>query len=201
MYPFLNVFRHSSSVFFELDNDLNFIFASDSFFRLCRMERADIYGKSISFYTTDKDFDLFRTAVSGSGINAGNYIEVDGFLFSFDGNVPDYKIEVYPVFIPGGGLYGYFCFIPDSTLQKKCRGLELAAGRINEIVNFTSTVSHDFNNALTAVLGNISLAKMESGDKGELAELLADAESAALKIKNLNEKLGMFIRSMRSQIK
>jgi len=201
IYPFLNVFKNSSSVFFELDKDLHFILASDSFLKLSSIEPADLYGMNLSLFTADKDFNKFRSSVTGTIYNYSNIIEIDEFQFSFDGILPGYKVEVYPVFSSADKLEGYFCLVPEGALHRKCRELGLTISRMNEVVNFTSTVSHDCNNALTAVLGNISLAKMEARGNGELEELLADAEKAALKIKNLTEKLSTFIRSMKSQNK
>ncbi len=197
LYPFFSIVRNSSSAFFELDKDLNFILASDSFFSLSKLDCADLYGRSLSFFTADKDYNKFRSSVSG--MDSGKFIEIDEFYFSFDGNISAYQIEVYPAYSSADELNGYLCFIPDSSIHKKCRELELAVNRMNEAVSFTGTVSHDCNNALTAVLGNISLARMEAHGNAELEELLTDAESAALKIKNLTEKLGTFIRSMKSQ--
>lgn len=201
LFPFLNLIRYSSSVLFELDKDLSFIFASESFFNISGMERTGVYGVNLSYLTSDKVFNRFRTSIEETGDDRRNFFEVWEFLFFFDGIVPGYNVEVYPVFLSGTELCGYLCFIPDSTLHRKCRELDLTLNRMNEVVNFAGTISHDCNNALTAVLGNISLAKMESQGIGELEELLADAESAALKIKSLTEKLGVFIRSMKPQNK
>ena len=56
---------------------------------------------------------------------------------------------------------------------------------------------HDYNNALTAVMGNISLAKLEAEDNQELMELLKDAEKAAGRIKNMTERVALFARGIR----
>lgn len=68
---------------------------------------------------------------------------------------------------------------------------------MSAVANFAGGIAHDYNNALTAVLGNISLAKMDAEKNSELEELLRDAESAGLKIKILTERLGMFARGMK----
>lgn len=198
-FPFVNITRHSSSLLFELDRGLNFIFASESFLRLSGMNRADLYGLNISCLISDRDFIRFRTSVEELSENRMDYAEIGDFIFSFDEVAPGYKIEVYVPLQDGDWTGGYICIIPDASLHRKCGELDLLSNRINEVLNFAGAVSHDCNNALTAVLGNISLAKMECRGDGDVEELLADAENAALKIKNLTEKLGVFIRNMKPQ--
>jgi CheY-like chemotaxis protein len=53
-------------------------------------------------------------------------------------------------------------------------------------------IAHDFNNILTAILGNISLAKMEANPKDEIYERLVEAEKASLQAKNLTQQLLTF---------
>lgn len=196
-FTFVCLARYSSSLLFELDSELNFIFASESFFRLSGIKKTDLYGLNISCITSDKDFARFRTSIEEARDNRRDYIELNDFRFSFDAVITGYKVEVYMLTRDRDDLCGYICLIPDPALYRKCSEFDLVSGRMNEVLNFTSAVSHDCNNALTAVLGNISLAKMEIHGNGDIDELLADAESAALKIKNLAEKLSVFIRSMK----
>lgn len=53
-------------------------------------------------------------------------------------------------------------------------------------------LAHDFNNVLTAVLGNISLARNLSNSPEELAERLEQAEQAALRARDLTQQLLTF---------
>ncbi len=69
--------------------------------------------------------------------------------------------------------------------------------KLRAVCLFTGGAAHDYNNALTAVMGNISLARLEAGSNRELAELLKDAEKAAGRIKNLTEKIALYARGIR----
>ncbi len=62
--------------------------------------------------------------------------------------------------------------------------------RLNAIVETATTVSHEINNPLTAVLGNIQLLLMR-GDKldDELRKKLKAVEESALRIKEVTQKL------------
>ncbi|RMF55443.1 MAG: PAS domain S-box protein, partial [Calditrichaeota bacterium] len=55
-------------------------------------------------------------------------------------------------------------------------------------------IAHDFNNILTAILGNISLAKMAAEKDGNLPKRLAEAENAILRAQDLTKQLLTFAR-------
>ncbi|MBN1884266.1 MAG: response regulator [Candidatus Krumholzibacteriota bacterium] len=50
-------------------------------------------------------------------------------------------------------------------------------------------ITHDFNNLLATIMGNVSLAQLHADDEGELAPILADLEKAALKARKLTRQL------------
>ncbi|MFH1964746.1 MAG: ATP-binding protein, partial [Acidobacteriota bacterium] len=68
------------------------------------------------------------------------------------------------------------------------RQLELSlrqSQRMEAIGTLTAGIAHDYNNMLTVILGNISLAKQASEPEGEINKFLDSAEKASLKIKQL----------------
>jgi signal transduction histidine kinase len=50
-------------------------------------------------------------------------------------------------------------------------------------------IGHDFNNFLTAIIGNLSLAKLDSKPGDHLVVLLNEMEKAALQAKDLTQQL------------
>ena len=93
-----------------------------------------------------------------------------------------------------------FC-ITDSS-QKDFSGMDFNRlyrqnKKLTAIGIFSGGIAHDYNNALTAVLGNISLAKFEAGQNSELLDLLNDAEKASMKIKVLTERLSSYSRGIK----
>lgn len=56
-------------------------------------------------------------------------------------------------------------------------------------------IAHDFNNMLTAILGNIALARLAAEDDGVVSQKLEAAESAALQAKSLSQQLLTFSRA------
>ena len=58
--------------------------------------------------------------------------------------------------------------------------------------SLVTSITHDLNNTLTALLGNISLASMMTGpDRGEVGKILADAEVSARRMRLVVEQLKM----------
>lgn len=53
-------------------------------------------------------------------------------------------------------------------------------------------IAHDFNNILTAILGNIALAKFKIRDNPSLTKMLDEAEKASVRAKNLTQQLLTF---------
>lgn len=72
------------------------------------------------------------------------------------------------------------------------RQLELRlrqAQRMEAIGTLTAGIAHDYNNMLTVILGNISLARQVSDPGWEISKYLDSAEKASLKIKQLTSEL------------
>lgn len=61
--------------------------------------------------------------------------------------------------------------------------------RMEAIGTLTAGIAHDYNNMLTVILGNISLAKQASKPESEINKFLDSAEKASLKIKHLTAEL------------
>jgi len=73
--------------------------------------------------------------------------------------------------------------------------LELAKSeRLESIGVLAGGIAHDFNNILVAILGNISLAKLDMPENSELRQILLEAETAAERAKDLTHQLLTFSR-------
>lgn len=69
--------------------------------------------------------------------------------------------------------------------------------RLETLAIFAGSIAHDYNNALTVVLGNLSLARLEAQGNRELLDVIKDADSASVKMKKLTERLAGFARGMK----
>ncbi|MBI5594105.1 MAG: response regulator [Deltaproteobacteria bacterium] len=78
------------------------------------------------------------------------------------------------------------------TERKKAEAELLKAQKLELVGILAGGIAHGFNNLLTAILGNISLAKMSPPDR--IHECLAAAEKASLRAKDLTQQLLTFSR-------
>ncbi|MFA5517677.1 MAG: ATP-binding protein [Spirochaetota bacterium] len=70
--------------------------------------------------------------------------------------------------------------------------------RIETLAIFAGSVAHDYNNALTVILGNLSLARLEAQGNQELLDIIKDADKASMRIKKLTERLAAFSAGLKS---
>jgi signal transduction histidine kinase len=176
---------------------MNIVFASESFFKSTKCRKAEVYGSGLSIFAVKESLMKISSAVEISRNNVPGYIKIDDIQFSFNNVNRVFDLEIYPVYDSEIRFTGVFIHILDLSFEKKCIKMDRTIRRMSAVANFAGGIAHDYNNALTAVLGNISLAKMDAEKDSELEELLKDAESAGLKIKTLTERLGMFSRGMK----
>jgi PAS domain S-box-containing protein len=68
----------------------------------------------------------------------------------------------------------------------------MTANKLESIGVLAGGIAHDFNNILTAISGNVSLAKLEDIDPADMSDMLAEAEHACTRAKALVQQLMTF---------
>ena len=68
----------------------------------------------------------------------------------------------------------------------------LKAQKLESIGFLAGGIAHDFNNILTAIIGNIVIAKEFSKEEDELFEILSTAEKASMRARDLTQQLLTF---------
>ncbi len=88
-----------------------------------------------------------------------------------------------------GQQHGCVVVMRDITQQKKTEEERFQYEKLNSISLLAGGIAHDFNNMLTAILGNISVARMNMNEQDDNAQKLLAAENAALQAKSLTQQL------------
>lgn len=70
----------------------------------------------------------------------------------------------------------------------------LKASKLESVGILAGGIAHDFNNILTAIIGNLSLAKLEAAPQDPLYMRLLRAEKAAVRAKDLTQQLLTFAK-------
>ncbi|RKY87781.1 hypothetical protein DRQ09_03920, partial [candidate division KSB1 bacterium] len=80
----------------------------------------------------------------------------------------------------------------DITERKKIEEELLKAKKLESLGILAGGIAHDFNNILTAILGNISLAKLYVSSNEKVHKLLSKAEKASIRAQDLTKQLLTF---------
>jgi PAS domain S-box-containing protein len=105
---------------------------------------------------------------------------------SADGTVKDIQFYVVPV----GDLS--FIMMNDMTSHRKAEAELLKTKKIESIGILAGGIAHDFNNILTAIIGNLNLARMDITETHKSYELLEATEKAAWQARELTQQLLTF---------
>ena len=99
-----------------------------------------------------------------------------------------------PICGPSGKYYGRVWYIRDITDLQHARQDMLKTQKLESLGVLAGGIAHDFNNILTAILGNISLARYQNINQKKTELRLEEAEKAALRARDLTQQLLTFAR-------
>jgi signal transduction histidine kinase len=109
-----------------------------------------------------------------------------------DGNTK--WVEISAVLIEWQARPATLNFIEDITGKRRMEEELVRMERFESIGILAGGIAHDFNNILTAILGNISLAKMHLSPSDKVFQKLTEAEKASVAAQSLTQQLLTFAR-------
>ncbi len=91
-------------------------------------------------------------------------------------------------------VVGHVLVFRDITDRQRLEEERQKASKLESIGVLAGAIAHDFNNMLTAIMGNISLARIYSDQNTEVYTRLGDAENAIMWAKDLTQQLLTFAK-------
>lgn len=129
-------------------------------------------------------------------LQTGEIAELDNhvLLVARDGKERAIADSAAPIRDRSGKVTGAVLVFRDVTEKQKLEAQMAKESRLESIGVLAGGIAHDFNNMLTAITANISLARMQGTLPEERMQLLADAEKAAFRARDLTQQLLTFAR-------
>ena len=136
---------------------------------------------------------IHEALASGQNVKMANH----RFLIARDGTRRLLEDSAAPIRLEQGGpITGAVLIFRDITHQAELEREVIRAQKIESVGLLAGGIAHDFNNMLTAIMGNISLARLDlpPDANSELDELLGESEKAVLRARDLTQQLLTFAR-------
>ena len=152
---------------------------------------AEILGRSVMEWTDPRDRErnareVARCFQEGTVRNLQvSYVGPSGVKIPVEINATIFEV---------GGRRLILSLTRDVAERTRLQDEMLRAEKLHSVGVLAGGIAHDFNNILTAVLGNISLLRMEPHPSGRQDELLVETEQAALRARDLTRQLLTFSR-------
>ena len=97
-----------------------------------------------------------------------------------------------PIRDKNGEIIGVVLVFRDVTEKQKIEEEMARASKLESVGLLAGGLAHDFNNVLTAIVGNIDLAKQTAGADSALLARLSEMEKASARARDLTQKLLAF---------
>lgn len=175
---FDGVMLHENGVILDLNESLG---------RMLGYTREELIGKSICELTTPE-----ATAQLIKRLRQGSEDRTELAVFHKDGT--HLTVEICSATFVEQGRHLRLVTLRDLTEQKKLREELLKSEKLEAIGLLAGGIAHDFNNILTAVLGNVTLARLDGAGSTIGQERLDDAEKAIQRASELTQQLLTFAR-------
>lgn len=183
------LFEHSPAGLFHYDQTLHITNLNDRFAALLQRPRGELTGVDLVSIADASLLTTLQSALSGGeGYHEG--------ACSFSSLGPDSWVSVRtaPLLSGGGTVVGGIAIVQDLSEQRRIDEERMRTQKLESLGLLAGGLAHDFNNILTAILGNISIARQSAGTEGDLQESLQDAENAAYRAQELTRQLLTFAK-------
>ena len=106
-------------------------------------------------------------------------------------------VEAKMMAIKGHSMAAIMCFLVDIT-ERKMEEEFSKAQKLESLSVLAGGIGHDFNNLLSGIMGNISLAKLEAERGEDIMESLEEALRVSSKASALTQQLLVFFKKWRT---
>ncbi|ADH85633.1 ATP-binding protein [Desulfurivibrio alkaliphilus] len=131
-----------------------------------------------------------KVLATGRVVELANHVS----LVAKDGSRRSIADSAAPIIDIDGTIIGAVLVFRDVTEKERLEEEAIRAQKMESLGVMAGGIAHDFNNALTAIHGNVSLARLQLPANGETAGLLQSAEVAIMQASGLARQLLTFAK-------
>jgi two-component system cell cycle sensor histidine kinase/response regulator CckA len=157
------------------------------------IERSALIGKPFTRLVLRDDQDIFykyRQRLLETETSRSSELR----LVRNDGHEFYARMECMVIKNKGDDLRQIRAVVSDITERKRMEEELLRAQKLESVGMLAGGIAHDFNNILTAILGNVSMAKMQVRPEDDMFDLLTEAETASARAQTLTRQLLTFAK-------
>lgn len=121
-------------------------------------------------------------------------VPAQSILVSKDGTERLIAASVAPIYERVGKIVGVVLVFRDVTEKRRMEQEMLKVEKLESIGVLAGGIAHDFNNILTAVIGNISLAKRYAERGSKVHDKMDEIEKASFRARDLTQRLLTFAK-------
>ncbi len=176
------------------DLDFNIIEINPALLRLAGIsDRETIIGRNALSFVSEQYLPLARQTIETT-LREGQGV-LDSIVIQRKAHAP-FEAEIATARLDDAAdqSVGFVAIIRDVTQRRRMEADLRNAQRLESVGVLAGGIAHDFNNILTAILGNISLARIGAQTNKEIADNLLAAERACLRARGLTQQLLTFSR-------
>jgi PAS domain S-box-containing protein len=171
----------------HIDQQMRFIYTNRRFAAAYNFRPEDLVGLSTADVlhprTLAESARFFEQARRGALVDFEMRIELPGARFK------DIRTLLRPAQPSNGEVIGFYLLSIDVTRRKATMSALMGAHKMDALGRMASGISHDFNNLLTVILGNLVPLSENLGESPLVNEYLAPAISAARRGSSLTQRL------------
>lgn len=171
----------------HIDKDMNILYANKRFARAYLREAEDIVGLNVNQVLSEKTLQesahFFEQSRRGALVDFEMRIELPG------NRTKDVRTLLRPEKPSSGVVIGFYLVSIDVTRRKATMSALMRSKKMDALGRMASGISHDFNNLLTIILGNLVPLSEQVENATLVDEFLTPAISAARRGSSLTQRL------------
>ncbi|MCG2777357.1 MAG: PAS domain S-box protein [Desulfobacterales bacterium] len=186
----------------EVDKDGKYTFASESAKEILGYDSEELIGKTPFELMPEDEAKRKREAFKIIASEKKPIIDLENWNLTKQGKRVCLLTNGVPILNKKGELCGYRGVDKDITEQKKLEAQFIQAQKMEAVGRLTGGMAHDFNNILTAIIGNASLLASSIREDDPMQENVEEINDAANRAASLTRQLLAFSRKqiLKSQI-